>query len=71
VHWDRGARKWRVLININGRRRNLGYFDSPVQAAIMRDVFARLYYGEFAQLNFPLAPASNAVRREEPLVAAA
>jgi hypothetical protein len=32
---------------------NLGYFDTPEDAAHARDEAARLYHGEFAYLNFP------------------
>jgi len=61
VSWHKTHRKWVSYLNIEGRRRFLGYFDNPVEAAIMRDVFARLYHGGFANLNFPLTPEAQDV----------
>jgi hypothetical protein len=61
VSWNKAHRKWMSHIRTNGRHRHLGYFDSKIEAAIMRDVFARLYHKEFAYLNFPLAPDSLGV----------
>jgi hypothetical protein len=59
VSWHKAKRKWVSYIQSDGRRRFLGHFDNPVEAAIMRDVFARLYHGDFAYLNFPLPPEAQ------------
>ena len=53
VSWDKTNNKWVSYIQINGKRKSLGYFDDEEDAAHVYDKFARKYYGEFARLNFP------------------
>jgi hypothetical protein len=40
-------------ICVNGKKRSLGSFSCPVEAARVRDDAARRIYGAFAVLNFP------------------
>jgi hypothetical protein len=53
VSWNWQKRKWEARINARGKRKFLGYFDSPEEAAFAYDRAAVQYYGEFAKLNFP------------------
>lgn len=45
--------KWRVIIKIDGKRTNLGYFDSEIEAARAYDRAARRHHKEFAVVNLP------------------
>lgn len=48
--------KFVARIMIDGRRKYLGCFTDPAEAARVRDMAAIKYYGEFAELNFPPKP---------------
>jgi len=48
---SRKRRKWRVQINVNGRKRYLGCYDDPKEAAKVYNKAAFKYRGEFAVLN--------------------
>lgn len=49
-----GRRKrWEAYIKANGKRRFLGFYATPEEAAVVRDKVALEYFGEFAHLNFP------------------
>ena len=43
--------KWVAQIQINKKKSYIGRFNTEIEAAIMRDVFADKYFGEFAHLN--------------------
>lgn len=52
VSFNKQSKKWTAQITVNKNRIHLGYFDSPEDAAIEYDKYAREYFGEFALLNF-------------------
>lgn len=57
-----GARRWRSLIRIDGRRgqKHLGYFDTELEAAYAYDMASLEHHGEFGRRNFlPLVHLSN------------
>ena len=54
VWFDKYKRKWRAAIVCNRRRIHLGYFYDKRDAAKAYDTAARIHFGEYAVLNFPL-----------------
>lgn len=53
VSWYKRRGKWEARVQIEGKRRQLGYFDDPIEAAKAYDRAALQLHGEFAVLNFP------------------
>jgi hypothetical protein len=53
VSWDKAGAKWRARIGVDGKRKHLGLFADPVEAAKARDRAAIELHDEFAVLNFP------------------
>lgn len=53
VTWDAARGKWRAQIRFNGRKKNLGRFAEPIEAARAHDAAAIETFGAFAHLNFP------------------
>lgn len=53
VSFASGKRKYEAQIVENKRYHFLGYYDDPIDAARVYDEAARLYFGEFACVNFP------------------
>lgn len=53
VCWNKSRENWEVTIQINGKHRHIGYYDTPEEAARVYDEAAIKYHGEFARLNFP------------------
>jgi hypothetical protein len=48
--------KYVSQICVRGKQINLGRYSTAVEAARVRDIYAKKQYGEFAWLNFPEAP---------------
>jgi hypothetical protein len=61
VYWNKSRQKWRVLIKINGKAKELGHFDNEIKGAEECDT-AKINQGEYTELNFPNAPAAIAAR---------
>ena len=53
VHRVKSRNKFRASLTHNGKRFQLGYFNSEIDAAKAYDKKAREVFGEFAYLNFP------------------
>lgn len=51
---QRCARPWAAYIDVNGVKRRLGSFDAANDAAEAYDRAARVHFGEFARVNFPM-----------------
>jgi hypothetical protein len=51
VSWYKRYNKWIVHISINGKSKNLGYFDTIIDAVAERMRAEREYYGEYAYSN--------------------
>lgn len=52
VYWKKQDKKWRVSIQVNGKRKHLGYWNMEEVAALRYDIVAIREHGEFACLNF-------------------
>lgn len=53
ARWEKQSEKWRSSIRIHGQHKHLGIFGSEQEAALAYDAAAKIYFGEFALLNFP------------------
>jgi len=47
VSWSKEKNKWRAQAGLKGKQHNLGYYDTPEQAARAYNAFARKHHGEF------------------------
>ena len=53
LEWDKTQKKWKVRIQLHGRKIYLGSFNSQINAAKAYDNAAKQYHKQFASLNFP------------------
>jgi hypothetical protein len=53
VSFHKQRRRYYARLRVRGETLALGYFDDPVEAALVRDAAAREHHGPFATLNFP------------------
>jgi hypothetical protein len=53
VSYEKSQDRWAVKIKHKGKSYWIGGFKSEIEAAKARDIAAKKYHGEFAQLNFP------------------
>lgn len=51
VSWHKRDRKWRAKIQVDGKRRYLGHFDTPEEAHAAYCEAAREHHGEFANFG--------------------
>jgi hypothetical protein len=51
VHWNPQNSKWRAQIQFNKKKKHLGYYNTPQDAAMAYDCVASKMYGEYALLN--------------------
>lgn len=53
VNWCKRTGKWHTSIQTNGHHKSCGYYDDPIEAALVYDRVAKNIAGEYANLNFP------------------
>ena len=53
VTWNKKRNVWVVYLAVNKKNKYLGDYHDPVEAAIVYDINALKYRGEFARTNFP------------------
>lgn len=52
VSFDKKSKKWKAQIRPNGKQIYLGRFDDEIEAAKVRDIATKKYFGEHGKLNF-------------------
>lgn len=50
---SKNHKKWRSTIIFKGKRVHLGTFNDEIEAAKVRDIATKKYFGEYGNLNFP------------------
>jgi hypothetical protein len=66
VSFHRIRNKWQATIKKDGKKRHLGYFLRPEDAAVAYDEAARMMFGEYGRVNFPLPNERGARRHDTP-----
>ena len=49
VYWHSAMNKWSVLVNVNGARKTIGYFDDVELAGLVAQEARAKFHGEFAR----------------------
>lgn len=65
LYYQRKNKRYVARIEHDGIKTSLGCYDTPEEAARAYDEAARLYFGEFACVNFP-RPGEQGCRRNQP-----
>jgi hypothetical protein len=53
VWFNKKKKRWRAVITINNRKKQIGNFRNELDAAKAYDRAAKEYHGQFAIINFP------------------
>lgn len=53
VYWCKKNKRWQASISVDGKRKHVGCFKAPEDAARAYDKAIVAHYGEFARTNFP------------------
>lgn len=51
VHFNKKLKKWCARYSLNNKRKHIGYYNTPKEAAIAYNEKTLEHYGEFARLN--------------------
>lgn len=51
VHWHKHTKKWRALIQVEGRTESLGYFETEEGAAQQREKYYKILYGHLGGIQ--------------------
>lgn len=51
VSYDKSRGKWQAYVNVNGKRKSIGRFDTETEAALEYDAAATIAHGAFALTN--------------------
>lgn len=62
VSWHKQAKKWNPQIKIDGKKKNLGSFNSEIEAAKAYDKVAIELFGEFVKTNAMMFPEISKLR---------
>lgn len=62
VRWDKQKQCWRADITFHSKSMCLGLFKNRQEAAMAYDLKAKEFFGEFANLNFPISNAKTALK---------
>jgi hypothetical protein len=61
VTWHKPSKRWTSYIEFHTKKIFVGMFSDEYDAALAYDAAAKIYFGEFARLNFPPIPNMGAL----------